>query len=448
MVKRKIASIRSMAVLSLSWIICFSLPLYSMAYEFSDLSGTWRIADLYIHPSFNYMGLTKGSGSFGGTFSVTEMENDGSTDVYNISVGASITSDGLVTISPAGSPSFQGYMNASKDVIVTANNDDEAFDFDVIVKKASYYSSSDLSGAWYISSLWIDPDFRYMGSTKGSGSFGGSFSITQTEDDEKPETSTISVGATITSGGLVTIEPQGVTPFQGYMNASKDVIVSANRDNGDFDFDVIIKKADSYSSSDLSGTWRVAGLSIGTYLQWLGLTNGFGSFGEAFSVSEVDSNDDTDTYSINVAATITPGGLVTITPEGEASFQGYMNASKDMIVRLDRAGGGFNFEIIVKEETPPLAPVAANFAFVPTTGTSPLTVKFSDTSTGEITSWSWNFGDGSTSKNRNPSHTYTKPGTYTVTLTVSGPAGTNTKKMANCIEVKSGAMPHLMLLLD
>jgi len=54
-----------------------------------------------------------------------------------------------------------------------------------------------------------------------------------------------------------------------------------------------------------------------------------------------------------------------------------------------------------------------------TAGPAPLTVRFTDESTGDPKSWSWKFGDGGTSAERNPTHTYTSPGTYTVTLTVS-----------------------------
>ena len=68
----------------------------------------------------------------------------------------------------------------------------------------------------------------------------------------------------------------------------------------------------------------------------------------------------------------------------------------------------------------------ANFTSTPTSGTAPLTVTFTDTSTGNITTWSWNFGDGTTSIAKNAAKTYTNPGSYTVGLTVTGPAGSNT----------------------
>jgi large repetitive protein len=54
----------------------------------------------------------------------------------------------------------------------------------------------------------------------------------------------------------------------------------------------------------------------------------------------------------------------------------------------------------------------------------PLTVNFTDTSTGDVTSSSWDFGDQSGSNAQNPSHTYGAGG-FTITLTVTGPGGTD-----------------------
>ena len=67
----------------------------------------------------------------------------------------------------------------------------------------------------------------------------------------------------------------------------------------------------------------------------------------------------------------------------------------------------------------------------PITGTAPLTVKFTDQSSGDITSWRWNFGDGSKpiegsgEEYQNPEHTYTTVNSsgFIVVLTVKGPGG-------------------------
>jgi len=70
-------------------------------------------------------------------------------------------------------------------------------------------------------------------------------------------------------------------------------------------------------------------------------------------------------------------------------------------------------------------PVTANFTGSPTSGIAPLSVTFTDASTGDYSSWSWDFGDGNTSTLTNPSHEYTTPGIYTVSLIVSGDGGTD-----------------------
>jgi len=68
----------------------------------------------------------------------------------------------------------------------------------------------------------------------------------------------------------------------------------------------------------------------------------------------------------------------------------------------------------------------ANFTANATSGITPLTVRFTDTSTGDPTAWSWTFGDDATSTEQNPTHTYTAAGTYTVNLTAMNAAGSDT----------------------
>jgi len=80
-------------------------------------------------------------------------------------------------------------------------------------------------------------------------------------------------------------------------------------------------------------------------------------------------------------------------------------------------------------------PPTADFIGVPTSGIAPLTVAFTDLSTGTITSRLWTFGDGTTSTHQNPTHLYSTPGTYTVMLTVSGPSGSTSATKFNYITV-------------
>ena len=60
--------------------------------------------------------------------------------------------------------------------------------------------------------------------------------------------------------------------------------------------------------------------------------------------------------------------------------------------------------------------VPAAFAYTPNQGVAPVTVQFTDKTTGNLTAWQWSFGDGGVSTERNPSHLYSTAGVYTVTM--------------------------------
>jgi PKD repeat protein len=84
----------------------------------------------------------------------------------------------------------------------------------------------------------------------------------------------------------------------------------------------------------------------------------------------------------------------------------------------------------------PSVPVA-NFIGKPRTGDGPLTVQFTDSSSGYIESRLWNFGDGTTSTEQNPTHTYMhgNVGNFTVSLTVTSMGGTDTETKENYIHL-------------
>jgi PKD repeat protein len=101
-------------------------------------------------------------------------------------------------------------------------------------------------------------------------------------------------------------------------------------------------------------------------------------------------------------------------------------------IAIDDAGNvsGVRTEIYTIEQAP-----VARFTGTPISGT--LQVAFTDTSTGNITSYAWDFqNDGTVDSNlQNPTYTYTTPGVYTVCLTVRGPGGGNSMVYMDCVNV-------------
>ncbi|MCD4680629.1 MAG: FG-GAP-like repeat-containing protein, partial [Bacteroidales bacterium] len=83
-------------------------------------------------------------------------------------------------------------------------------------------------------------------------------------------------------------------------------------------------------------------------------------------------------------------------------------------------------------------PISADFTALDTIGTAPLTVQFTDLSTGNPTSWQWDFQNDGTidSYEQNPDWIYYEPGIYTVSLTVSdGTKATDTETKVDYINV-------------
>ncbi|MCH7228614.1 DUF1566 domain-containing protein [Haloferula sp. A504] len=109
-----------------------------------------------------------------------------------------------------------------------------------------------------------------------------------------------------------------------------------------------------------------------------------------------------------------PGATIVFsTPQGTLSYTG------DGLVEVVAASG----------------PPAASFAFTPGSGVAPLSVAFTDASTGVVGSHAWSFGDGGSSSDANPVHVFTAPGVYSVSLTVTGPEGSDSTTQADAITV-------------
>src|SRR6266567_4122542 len=154
------------------------------------------------------------------------------------------------------------------------------------------------------------------------------------------------------------------------------------------------------------------------------LTNGVATISPGpFSI--VSGGAQTGTVPFSLAGFGSTNLVVRFTPTNAASFS-------NVVVFTSDGGNSTNAVLGAGALVP-----AADFVGAPTIGSWPLSVSFTDNSTGTITNRLWAFGDGTTTNTAatNLSHIYTLAGTSTVTLNVSGPVGTNTLSQANYIVV-------------
>jgi PKD repeat protein len=112
-----------------------------------------------------------------------------------------------------------------------------------------------------------------------------------------------------------------------------------------------------------------------------------------------------------------------------------------------RVESAFSNEVTVSVASD--APVV-NFSATPTSGTAPLTVTFTNQSSGQVTNWLWDFGDGTSSTAQSPSHTYSSAGSYAPRLTATGPGGTASRTATTAISVGTGGTttPPLEIIVD
>jgi PKD repeat protein len=93
--------------------------------------------------------------------------------------------------------------------------------------------------------------------------------------------------------------------------------------------------------------------------------------------------------------------------------------------------------------------IKADFSAAPIQATPGQIVTFTDTSTGDATSWVWDFGDGTTPEewitrpeDGKVTHLYSSVGSYTVSLKVAGPAGEDTKTKVVLVQAPAPAPSH------
>jgi PKD repeat protein len=137
-------------------------------------------------------------------------------------------------------------------------------------------------------------------------------------------------------------------------------------------------------------------------------------------------------YDIQVV--VDPSGLVTLFVDGveKVSYDFGDVITGAVGLAVENSHSQFD-DFCVSAEAPPVA----EFSGDPTSGCAPLTVSFTDLSTGQIDTWDWDFGDGQPhSGEQNPTHEYAEPGDYTVSLTVTGPGGSDTETKTDYIHVE------------
>ena len=130
-------------------------------------------------------------------------------------------------------------------------------------------------------------------------------------------------------------------------------------------------------------------------------------------------------YPMTIEHVYTDEGTYNVTLDYWGPFEDHFSTIKEYYITVQ------------KLTDPPVTDFTANT----TSGKVPLTVAFTDRSSGSPTGWSWDFGDSSSAAEKNPVHTYGAPGTYSVALTATNAIGSNSTTKVDYITVLPPEFP-------
>ncbi len=297
---------------------------------------------------------------------------------------------------------------------------EEDKDLDLWGKGAGYYltgiKATDSEGGWQTQYFWIriagvnfDPEITSTAPTQAFVDTLYTYKVTATDQDgdtlsfsisEGPETMSIDADS-----GLVIWTPQD--------GDEGDHTIRIRVDDGkggsaiqEYTLNVIkvVLPPDPWFVADTTNglvplTVQFTDESEGDILSWQW---GFGDGGTSTLQNPLHVFDSAGSYSVSLKI-VSTGGVATLIREG------YINVYNEDLVPA--------------------------FSADTTRGKAPLTVQFTDESTGDIDEWYWDFGDSTYSDEQNPQHEYSTNGDYDVKLTVKGPRGSSTLVKESYIQV-------------
>jgi len=277
--------------------------------------------------------------------------------------------------------------------------------------------------------LVVEPGSLDFGSVTIGETNSLTFSVINTGEMSLEGTATVAAPFEITNGGSFSVaagQTQTVTvaflpTAEGSFNGS--VVFSSN--GGDSTNTVSGTGLTAGSISVTPATYSFGALLTGTTAQVTFVVTNSG--GTAVSNGTTVASGPFSVIS-NATFSVPPFSATNVVVEFAPLDEGTF--TNDVVFGTDNGGARTNTVAGVGA----IVAVAA-FSGNPTAGTAPLTVTFTNASSGSITNSFWDFGDGHTTNSTAATlnHTYNLAGTNTVILTVFGMLGTNTQTLTDYI---------------
>lgn len=342
----------------------------------AGLGGVWWHGAYEVGLDLRWSSQITGTGLLNGDFAYEEVISNDVGDSGTAPLATVFHEQGGVTINVAGGEEIWNlYRNLTENVMVGIGSEEDYGALKTFVQPATNHGAADLGGTWHVRRLLFVPGVMPL---VGYGTAEGSLKGTMTSRWEYSRVETaeklLTVSSSITANGVVSLKVRVPKTdaggelddfnYTGYMNASRDVIIStsaANAAEANWNLLVLVKQGSAYSEADVGGTWAMAQMSlgpdgmldVGAVADAVAFTQGFGALNGRFNVADTEPGflgpPVTDRYIVDLQTTIAADGHVVIAPrDGMMPMTGMMNASKDVIVCADNHGGDVNYSLLVK----------------------------------------------------------------------------------------------------
>jgi hypothetical protein len=362
-----------------------AVPNLPSAYSINNLVGNWASNSLASGPDAPWW--DRGSiavlkdGSFTGT------ATNSASQTNNLSGTFSITSDGIITIQ--GNNILKCTMDAGRTLFACTDTWGAYPDYDdvytkemkVYVKKGGSYTQADLTGTWEMNQLGTPGPHWARGRNliiAANGSFTGSL------EGHDFASRAISGTAVMNAGKITVSIPSESSTAQCDLDLDKTVFVCTETRNSETMLSIFVRKATSYSQSDLPGLWNINNLI--SPMAWWGRVFPMTvladrSFSGHLIGSESDTEDLSGIFNIN------GDGIVT---SASVPFSFAMDAGKSIMSGVGTGSEGDSNLLIIAKQAQPTANTLSSLVV----SSGPSSVNEGDSSTYGATAY-WSDGTSS-----------------------------------------------------
>lgn len=211
---------------------------------------------------------------------------------------------------------------------------------------SAMFSTDNLAGTWHFNTLATSGT---IGWTHGSLviDHSGIGDMTGLVQNGNPMPAIGNIPYAISQGGM--LHAVGDNTFRGVMSKDASLMMATFTDNaGGYSMMMAQKRGGSYTLPDLDGTWRFQRMTAGTDNLTSGWAYGTMTMSGGFGTITAITANSGGTGEAGRTFLFAMGSDGIMTAAGNASFNGAMSISKEMIVATDNTGNGSNLWILMK----------------------------------------------------------------------------------------------------